>query len=93
MNEIGDSNSTSGTSKAMPGDADALAIHADQRRHSLITREAGKPGLRGKVNAKCIECVVDPGSGGGTWRQQVEACGGYSCPLYSARPVSSPEKE
>lgn len=25
----------------------------------LIHREAGKPGFRGKVNAKCIECVYD----------------------------------
>lgn len=59
----------------------------------LIRREAGKAGFRGKINAKCIECIYDPMSGGGTWRQQVEACSSYKCPLYDVRPISKGEKE
>jgi hypothetical protein len=46
--------------------------------------------LRGAINAKCRECIVDPRPGNGTWRQQVEACTAKSCPLYEARPVSTP---
>lgn len=64
---------------------------SDQRRADLIAQQSSKPGLRGKVNAKCIECIVDPGDGGGTWRQQVDACTAPSCPLYSIRPTSHPE--
>ena len=26
----------------------------------LIRKLAGKPGLRGKIDAKCIECIYDP---------------------------------
>ena len=62
------------------------------RREELIQKLASKPGLRGKIDAKCCECVYDPGSGGGTWRQQVEGCCGYSCPLYPVRPRSESEE-
>ena len=49
--------------------------------------------LRKAINDKCKECIYDdsPGSGG-TWRQQVEACTSYKCPLYPVRPVSKPTK-
>ena len=40
------------------------------------------------VVAKCKECIYDPKSGAGTWRQQVEACTSYSCPLFDYRPKS-----
>jgi len=63
------------------------------RREELISREANKPGMRGKVNAKCIECIYDDIGGNGTWRNQVENCASDSCPLYSIRPKSSGEKE
>lgn len=63
-------------------------MSVDGRRNALIARESAKPGLRGKVNAKCIECIFDPEGGGGTWRQQVAACTAPSCPLYSIRPMS-----
>lgn len=56
------------------------------RRQELIRRQAGKPGLRGRINAKCIECIYDPGQGGGTWREQTEACTDTECPLYDIRP-------
>ena len=61
---------------------------ADRRRAELIARESCKPGLRGKINAKCIECIYDPGSGEGNWRQQVGNCTAHSCPLFAVRPCS-----
>lgn len=45
--------------------------------------------LRAAINAKCRECIYDPLSGGGTWRQQVAACTSRSCPLYPVRPKSA----
>ncbi len=66
----------------------------EERRDELIAREAGKAGLRGKINAKCIECIYDPcPGGGGNWRQQIQACTDTACPLYDVRPVSHPEKK
>lgn len=50
----------------------------------LIEKQARKPGLRGKIDAKCVECIYDPAQEGG-WRQQVEKCASASCPLYSVR--------
>jgi hypothetical protein len=58
----------------------------DYKEH-LIARESDKPGMRGKVNAKCIECIYDDIGGGGSWRKQVENCTSTGCPLYQIRPV------
>lgn len=66
---------------------------ADKRRNELMAREAGKAGLRGRINAKCIECIVDPYSEGGTWKQQIESCTDKSCPLYDVRPLPEYETE
>ena len=60
----------------------------DKRRHEVIDRLAGKPGLRGKIDAKCCECIYDPISGGGTWKQQVESCTSTTCPLFPVRAKS-----
>ena len=57
-------------------------------REEIIKREAGKPGLRGKINAKCCECIVDAYQPG-TWRKQVEHCTSPACPLYEVRPTSA----
>jgi hypothetical protein len=46
-------------------------------------------GLRAAINAKCKDCIYDPLSGLGTWRQQVEGCTCLNCPLWLVRPVSS----
>lgn len=63
----------------------------NERREYLIAREAGKAGLRGRINAKCIECIYDPYCQGcGTWRQQTEACTAPECPLHEVRPISKP---
>lgn len=42
--------------------------------------------LRNAINLNCRECIYDPASGGGTWRQQVEACAVESCALFAVRP-------
>lgn len=39
------------------------------------------------INDKCKECIYDPHSGMGTWREQVAACTSYNCPLYKFRPL------
>jgi len=62
-------------------------------REEVIARESAKPGFRGKVNAKCVECIYDPFAGAGTWRQQVEACTAVTCPLYQIRPLSDSADE
>lgn len=41
--------------------------------------------LRAVIDAKCKECIYDPGSGGGGWREQVGACTSPLCPLYPVR--------
>jgi hypothetical protein len=43
--------------------------------------------LRKAINDKCKECLYDPLSGGGTWRQQIAACTSPGCPLYPVRPL------
>ena len=59
----------------------------EQRRAELIQKQASKPGFRGKIDAKCIDCIYDPYSAG-TWRKQVEDCTAPDCPLYPIRPLS-----
>lgn len=41
--------------------------------------------LRKAINSQCKECIYDS-SEIGTWRQQVEECTSYNCPLYDVRP-------
>lgn len=48
-----------------------------------------RPGLRDCINRMCKSCIYDQIGGKGTWRQQVEACTSYECPLYPVRPISS----
>lgn len=45
-------------------------------------------GLRSAINAKCKDCIYDPKSGLGAWRQQVQACAIQSCSLWPYRPQS-----
>lgn len=59
-----------------------------KRKFELIEKFKAKPGYAGKVAAKCIECIYDPNSGGGTWRQQTQACTVTGCPLWTVRPLS-----
>jgi hypothetical protein len=58
----------------------------DTVRDRVIEREAGKPGLRGKINAFCCHCIYDPYQTG-SWLKQVEKCTSWHCPLYSVRPL------
>ncbi len=52
-------------------------------------RPQTRASLRTAVNAKCRECIYDPRSGAGTWREQVTACTSRTCPLFSVRPTTS----
>lgn len=63
-------------------------MNPDKIRQGIINREAGKAGLRGKINAFCCSCIYDPIGGKGAWRVQVTACPATTCPLYPVRPVS-----
>lgn len=45
--------------------------------------------MRAAINAKCKDCIYDPNCGGGTWRQQTEACTIKSCGLWPYRPRSA----
>ena len=54
-------------------------------QQELIDRLSSKPGLRGKIDAKCVECIYDP-LDVGTWLQQVAICSSYTCPLRPVRP-------
>ena len=64
--------------------------------NELVEKDSRKgPGisLRATINAKCRECIYDPFASEGNWRQQVQACTSYNCPLYPVRPVSKPKKK
>lgn len=63
------------------------SIHQPDRKSEIIHRLASKPGKRGKIDAKCCECIYGPAQVG-TWRLQVEKCTSRACPLYSVRPTS-----
>jgi len=45
-----------------------------------------RPSMRKAINAFCKECIYDPLSSLGTWRQQTEGCTSPNCPLYELRP-------
>ncbi|ERJ20721.1 hypothetical protein SSPSH_000063 [Salinisphaera shabanensis E1L3A] len=48
--------------------------------------------LRQPIDAKCKDCIYDPGSGLGTWREQIAQCAAFACPLWPVRtgPESGP---
>ena len=47
-----------------------------------------KHSLRKSINDKCKECIFDPRGGNGKWKEQVEACTSFKCPLFKVRPRS-----
>jgi len=63
-------------------------MNQDNHLYKTINRLASKAGLRGKIDAKCAECIYDPYSEG-TWRKQVEKCTSRTCPLFPIRTKSS----
>ena len=49
----------------------------------------GQLSLRKAIDAKCRECIHDPKGGGGSWREQVEACTAEAwCALWPVRPLT-----
>lgn len=59
---------------------------AELRRQEVITNQAKKAGFRGRINAKCVECIYDPYCSG-SWRSQVSECTDLGCPLHQVRPM------
>lgn len=47
-----------------------------------------KHSLRKAINDKCKECIFDPKGGNGKWKEQIEACTSFKCPLFKVRPRS-----
>ena len=54
-------------------------------KDKTLNRLLKKGKLRGRIDAKCCECIYDPMSDG-SWRLQVENCTSLACPLYPVRP-------
>lgn len=52
-----------------------------------MAKEGKRASLRDAINGKCKECIYDPKSGLGTWRQQVAGCLCTDCSLYEVRPM------
>ena len=44
--------------------------------------------LRGAIDAHCKDCIYDPLSGLGAWREQVQSCEMTKCSLWPVRPKS-----
>ena len=63
---------------------DLPVIPQDDYQQKLIDKLVSKPGLRGKIDAKCIECIYDTYQRG-TWRSQVAECTSPSCSLFEVR--------
>lgn len=61
-------------------------------KDKTIARLLKKGKLRGRIDAKCCECIYDP-IGDGTWRFQVEICTSFTCPLYPVRPTTIQETQ
>ena len=48
--------------------------------------------LRKAIDAKCKDCIHDPLSGLGAWREQVQLCTVTSCPLWPVRPKARSDR-
>ena len=66
----------------------------NKARHVAKTIEklSSKAGLRGKIDAKCCECIYDPYQKG-SWRYQVEKCTSLTCPIFPVRAMTSKSKK
>ena len=56
--------------------------------HSRKHTRGARPSLRAAIDAMCRSCIYDPGTGNGTWREQVQACSSGNCPLHAVRPMT-----
>lgn len=61
--------------------------HAPNDVTPATSRKTVRVGLRAAINAHCRDCIYDPKSGGGTWREQVAQCSVISCALWPIRPA------
>lgn len=67
-------------------------LHTPEARAKAAANRKATPSLRKSINRKCLDCIYDPKSGGGTWRQQVTDCPATDCPLWAVRPLSKPKR-
>ncbi len=65
----------------------------EERRAQVIDRLVSKGGFRARIDAKCCECIYDPISGNGSWRNQVDLCKSVTCPLYGVRTKSKKQSK
>lgn len=63
------------------------SYHGRERGTLETERLNRRRSLRTAVDAKCRDCIYDPMSGAGTWREQVSQCRIVSCPLWALRPM------
>lgn len=68
--------------------SDSSITTEEAYKQNLINRLVSKAGLRGKIDAMCVECIYDPYQPG-TWRFRVSNCTCMSCPLYADRPTTT----
>lgn len=66
----------------------AKAALAAYREATKGQPRAKGPSKKRAIWAMCRDCIYDP-MGGGSWRQQVDACTSPECPLYQVRPRST----
>lgn len=50
------------------------------------------PSRKKAIDDMCKQCVYDK-KATGTWREQVQNCCGYTCPLYELRPMPTTADE
>lgn len=66
----------------------AQAALKAKREAGALTPRARRPSMRKAINDKCKDCIYDPKSGMGTWKQQTDACTIMTCSLWPLRPRS-----
>lgn len=71
-----------------PQQTDFAGAEPDNTGPDGGSRRTFRPSLRLAIDAKCKSCIYDPFGGGGTWREQVQACSSANCPLHPVRPIS-----
>lgn len=59
----------------------------------IVAKKKPRLSLRKGIDMKCKDCIYDPYSGTGTWREQVESCSSGNCPLYEIRPIAGKKDE
>ena len=62
-------------------------MSARRSKTAIIASQKAAGGLRGRINANCVDCTYD-NLAPGNWKQQVQACTIKSCSFWDIRPRS-----